>query len=149
MPQDIPKTCNGCVKKFLIDHALSCLKGGLVLAQNDNAAKKWGAFGSQKLIPSAILYQPKINSRTVQGGRTGSRTQQEGNTDECGAYIFRYSQGGSGDGQQGKVVAVLARSQGQVEVPAYLRSDVSTHSFWNLGTIAMFDIRIINLYASS
>ena len=29
MPQDIPATCDGCDNKFLIDHALSCLKGAL------------------------------------------------------------------------------------------------------------------------
>ena len=44
MPQDIPTTCNGCGKKFSIEHALSCLKGGLVLAQHDDSAKEWGAL---------------------------------------------------------------------------------------------------------
>ena len=34
MPQDIPATCDGCSKKFLIEHALSCPKGGLVLARH-------------------------------------------------------------------------------------------------------------------
>ena len=32
MPQDIPATCDGCGKKFSIEHAVSCPKGGLVLA---------------------------------------------------------------------------------------------------------------------
>ena len=39
MPQDIPITCDGCGKKFSIDHALSCPKGGLFLARHDDAAK--------------------------------------------------------------------------------------------------------------
>ena len=39
MPQDIPTTCNGCGKKFSIEHALSCPKGGLFLACHDCAAK--------------------------------------------------------------------------------------------------------------
>ena len=39
MPQDIPATCNGCGKKFSIEQALSCPKGGLVLARHDYAAK--------------------------------------------------------------------------------------------------------------
>ena len=39
MPQDIPATCDGCGKKFSIEHALSCPKGGLVLARHDDAAK--------------------------------------------------------------------------------------------------------------
>ena len=33
----------------------------------------------------------------------------------------------------------------QVEVPEELRTDVSTHSFCNWGTTAMFDIQIFNL----
>ena len=44
MPQDIPTTCDSCGKKLSIDHALSCSKGGLVLAQHDVAAKEWGAL---------------------------------------------------------------------------------------------------------
>ena len=47
-------------------------KGGLVLAQHDDAAKEWGALGVRALVPSAITYEPKINSRTVQGERTGA-----------------------------------------------------------------------------
>ena len=54
MPQDIPMTCNGCGKKFLIEHALSCPKGGLVLERNDDAEKEWGALGDRALVPSAI-----------------------------------------------------------------------------------------------
>ena len=46
MPQDIPATCDGCSKKFLIKHTISNLKGGLVLAQHDDAAKEWGALGT-------------------------------------------------------------------------------------------------------
>ena len=50
-------------------------KGGLVLARNNDAAKEWGSFGARALVPSAITYEPKINSRTVQGERTGAGTQ--------------------------------------------------------------------------
>ena len=78
MPQDIPATCNGCGEKFSIEHAISCLKGGLVLACHDDAAKEWGALGSHSLVPSAITYEPKINSKTVQGERTGARSRHEG-----------------------------------------------------------------------
>ena len=78
MPQDIPATCNGCSKKFSIEHALSCPKGGLVLAWYDDDAKEWGALGSRALVPSDITYEPKINSRTVQGEKIGAGAQQEG-----------------------------------------------------------------------
>ena len=78
MPQDIYATCDGCRKKFLIEHALSCPKEGLVLAQHNAAAKEWGALGAQDLVTNAIKYEPKINSRTVQGEKTGAEARQEG-----------------------------------------------------------------------
>ena len=89
MPQDIPATSNGCSKKFLNEHALSCPKGGLVLVWYDDTAKEWGALGSRALVPSAFAYEPKINSRTVQGERTRAGAQQEvgeaeGGTDTTG-----------------------------------------------------------------
>ena len=40
IPQDIPATCDGCGKRLSIEHALSCPKGGLVLARHDDAAKE-------------------------------------------------------------------------------------------------------------
>ena len=39
MPPDIPATCDGCGKKFSMENALSCSKGGLVLARHNDAAK--------------------------------------------------------------------------------------------------------------
>ena len=54
MPQDIPVTSNGWVKRFSIEHVLSCPKSGLVLARHNDAAKEWGALGAQDLVPSAI-----------------------------------------------------------------------------------------------
>ena len=78
MPQDIPATCDGCGKKLSIEHALSCPKGSLVLACHDDAAKEWDAFGAWAVIPRDITYEPKINSRTVQGERTGAGARQEG-----------------------------------------------------------------------
>ena len=32
-----------------------------------------------------------------------------------------------------------------MKVPGQSRADISEHSFWNRGTIAMFDIIIVNL----
>ena len=77
MPQYIPVTCDGCGKRFLIEHALSCPKGGLVIARHDDAEKELGALGSWALVPSAITYEPKINSRTVQGERTRAGARQD------------------------------------------------------------------------
>ena len=61
----------------MIEHALSCPKGGLVMAWHDDATKEWGAHGSRDLFPSAVTYEPKINSRTFQGERTRVGAQQE------------------------------------------------------------------------
>ena len=41
-----------------------------------------GDLGSQYLTPSAISYEPQMNSRTEQGERTGSGALREGETDE-------------------------------------------------------------------
>ena len=95
MSQDIPATCNGCGKKVLIEHSLSFPKGGLVLAQDDDAAKEWGDIGARVLVPSAITYEPKINSRTVQGGRTGIGARQEGGGAKGRTDTVGESQGGS------------------------------------------------------
>ena len=130
IPQDIPATCDGCGNKFSVDHALSCPKGGLVLAQHDDVAKDWGALGAWALVLSAITYEPKINSRTVQGERTGAGARQEG---------------GEAEGGTDRLVG----QPGQVVVPAESRADVSAHGFWKRGITAMFDIRIVNLDAGS
>ena len=36
MPKDIPATCDGCGKRFVIEHALSCPKDFLVLSIDGN-----------------------------------------------------------------------------------------------------------------
>ena len=51
--------CDGCGKRFLIEHAISCPKGGLVLVRHDDAATEWVALGDRALITSAISYEPK------------------------------------------------------------------------------------------
>ena len=93
MPQDIPATYDCCGKRFSIEHALSCPKVGLVLARHYDAAKEWGALGSRDLIPSAIIYEPKINSRTVQGGNTGAGVLLDSGTADGGAPTVGESQG--------------------------------------------------------
>ena len=147
MPQVIPATFDGFGKSFLIEHALSCPKGGLVVARRDDAAKKWGALGSRALVPSVITYEPKIYSRTVKGGSTGARARQERGTADGGTDIVGESQGGSGWIVNG--AAVLAGRPGQVQVPAESRADISAHGFWKRGTTTIFDIRIINLDVGS
>ena len=78
----------------MIEHALSCPKGGLFLERQDDATKKWSALGARDLVPSAITYEPKINSRTVQGERNEAGAQQEGGAADGGTESVVESQGG-------------------------------------------------------
>ena len=80
MHQEILTTCNGCGKRLLIEHAISCLKGGLVMTRNDEAAKEWSVLGAQALVPSVITYKHKINNRTVRGERIRAGARQESGT---------------------------------------------------------------------
>ena len=72
---NLPTECDGYGKKFLVPHNLSCPKGGLILARNNDAAKEWVALLTRDIKPSVISYEPKINRRAVQGesNRTGVR----------------------------------------------------------------------------
>ena len=96
MPQDIPVTCDGCGKKFSIEHSLSCSKGGLVLARHTDAAKEWGALRARSFVSGAINYEPKINSRIVQGERTGTVAWQEGGEANGVTETVGETQGGKG-----------------------------------------------------
>ena len=60
----------------MIEHAISFPKSGLVLARHDETAKELGDLGAMTLVHSAITYEPKTNSRTVQKERTGARVRQ-------------------------------------------------------------------------
>ena len=100
---------------------------------HDDAAKEWVNLGSWALIASAISYKPKINSRTVQGERTGARAQQEGGTAKGGVDIVVESQRGGGSLQTVICASVLAKRPGQLEVLSESRADVSAHGFWKMG----------------
>ena len=76
-------------------------KGCLVLARHNDATKEWGALRARALVPSAIRYESKINSRTVQGERTGDRAQKEG------------GEADSGRDTVGRTVHEAARLEGQ------------------------------------
>ena len=86
---------------------------------------------------------------TVQGERTRDGAPQEGGTSKIGTYIVGEYQGGGCSGQTVNIEAVLARSPGQVEVPAESRIDVSAHNLCKQGTTAIFDITIFSLDTGS
>ena len=117
------------------------------MARHNDTAKEWGALGFRALVPSAIAYKPKINSRTVQGERTGARARQEGGGSDGDAYTVGEAQGSRLRTVNG--TARLVGQPGQVVVPAELSAEVSDHSFCKRGTTTMFDIRIVNLDTGS
>ena len=127
MPLNFPTDFDGCDKIFLVPHALSCPKGGLILARYNDAAKEWGALSALAMNPSAISYKPKINSRTVQGDMNGSRSKVATGEQE----------GGEQGGEEGVT--------GQEMVPDKSRADVALHGFWKWGTTTLFDMQIVNL----
>ena len=77
MPLNLPTDYDVCGKKFLVPHALSCPKVGLVLELQNDAAKEWVTLLAQALNPSYISYESKINSRTVRGDRNGAIARVE------------------------------------------------------------------------
>ena len=112
-------------------HALSCPEGGLVLERHNDAAKEWGALSAWAINPSAIYYEPKINSKTVQGeinrsGARGTTGKQEGEDQ---------------DDKEGDT--------GQATMPDESQADVSIHGFWKWGTTTTFDMKIFILDAGS
>ena len=122
VPLNIPTDCDSWGKKFLVSHALSCPKGGLILERNNYAAKEWVALSARALNPTAISYEPKINSRTLQGQRNGSIArvatgEQEGEENE----------GGKGETEQ-----TMVTDQSW--------ADVFVHGLWKWSTSALFDM---------
>ena len=119
----------------MIEHDLPLPNGGLVLARQDDAAKEWGTIEAWALVPSAITYKPKINSRTVQGERTGAGARQEGGEADGGTETVKEAQGGIGRTVNWE--ERLIGQPGQVQVSAESRANVSTHGFCKQGTTAI------------
>ena len=63
----LPMEYDGCGRKFLVQHSLSCPKEGIFLALYNNMAKEWGALLAWALNQLCISYNPKIIIRIVQG----------------------------------------------------------------------------------
>ena len=112
-------------------HALSCPKGGLVLAWHNDAAKELDALSAWALNPLFISHKTKINSRTLQGEKNGAGTCVETGS------------------QEGEVNENDKRAIGQAMVRDESREAVSVHFFWKWGTFALFDMQIVNLDTGS
>ena len=62
----------------MINHALSCPKGGLVLARHDYDVNQWLDLGAWDLKPSAIYYKPKTKIRYYRGKGPGLEHVRKG-----------------------------------------------------------------------
>ena len=149
MHQENSATCDGWVNRFLIKHDLSCPKGGIILGQNVDDEKEWGALGAQDPTPSEISYKPHINSSKVQGGSTREGALSDGETSSSCKNMYGEAQGIRGNGRMKDGVAERGARAGQLAVPAKLRADISAHGLWKRGNTLMFEIVIVDLDAGS
>ena len=82
-PKSLPDCCNGCTKKFLVDHAMSCKTGGLVLLCHNDLVGEWHRLCAQALMPSQVSDEPLIHSGwDFQAGNNGQG--KEDVLDSCG-----------------------------------------------------------------
>ena len=86
-----------------------------------------GALLARALNQSGIFYEPKINSRTVQGKRNGD-----------GAWFAIGVQEGEGNKD-------IEGATGQEMLPNEPREYLSVHGLWKWGTSAPFDMRPLYL----
>jgi hypothetical protein len=59
-PRGLPKRCDGCNKPFLVEHRLSCKKGGFVGQRHDDVCKELANLCSMALTPARISSEPEI-----------------------------------------------------------------------------------------
>jgi hypothetical protein len=63
LPSFLPHRCDGWNKRFTIEHAMSCKKGGLVVMRHDNdVSAEWHHLCVQALQPSAVSDKPLIHT---------------------------------------------------------------------------------------
>ena len=72
MPSNLPTSCDGCgeSKKFYVNQALDCKKGGLVTARHDEILDELRDLLAHVFSPSRIRYEPMINSAPMRANGT-------------------------------------------------------------------------------
>ena len=101
------------------------------MEQHINTAKEWCALSSQYLNSLCTLYEPKINSRIINGERNKFREQ-----------VLT-------EGQDGDRNEDVKGETGHATVPDDSQADACIYAFWKWGTSALFDMRIVNLDSGS
>ncbi|KAL7476498.1 hypothetical protein ACHAW6_002356, partial [Cyclotella cf. meneghiniana] len=59
-PHALPDCCDGCGEGFIVEHGLSCKKGGLVSIRHDDVHDKWAHLCSLSLSSSRVTVEPTI-----------------------------------------------------------------------------------------
>eukprot|EP00957_Ditylum_brightwellii_P069695 5292808-Ditylum_brightwellii.AAC.1 len=70
-PKDLPTACNDCGKKYILQHALQCKKGGLIGGNHDDYHNDLRLVASQAYSPSSVHNNPLI----TKGWDTEDRVQ--------------------------------------------------------------------------
>ena len=120
---NLPKTCDGCLKPFSLEHALHCKVGGLVTQRHDEVAHQLGDLCAQALKPSAVHAEPIIiHGRTAETNNDNAQTASQSPqkfSDERGDLHIR------GFWNKGTDTIVDVRVT-NVDAPTYLPHSVDT-----------------------
>jgi hypothetical protein len=79
VPASLPHLCEGCDKRFTVEHAMSCKKGGLVSLRHNDLQAEWHFLCAEALKPSVVSDEPFIHtSQDVQrAGANGTEPTPE------------------------------------------------------------------------
>jgi len=74
-PLNLPDKCDGCAQTFSVPHAMSCKKGGLIVARHDDVKYEWLHLCTTAHTPSAVSDEPFIHSSQDQAAGANGRTE--------------------------------------------------------------------------
>jgi hypothetical protein len=170
LPLGLPDRCDGCGATMTVEHALTCKRGGLVMIRHDNTTKEFGELAARALTPSAVSYEPLINSRTATGGRRSGSDGGRGGKGLGGETEWGTTAGGSGNGggqtprgtPARRTDGTARRETGTgtgggivdgggdiMEAWAETRGDLAVDSFWKRAHTTIMDVRVTFLEAPS
>ena len=116
-PLHLQSECDGCYKRFSVEHAMSCKKGGLITIRHDDVKGEWHQLCAQALTPTAVSDEPFIYS-----GRAVPRETQNNNAAEAVPPEHRGDVAAHGFWQRG-TTAVFDIRITDTEAPTYRRMD--------------------------